>query len=119
MIRVKRIYDPVEDADGFRVLVDRLWPRGIKKEEAAVDLWLRDVAPSTDLRRWFGHDPARWPEFCRRYAKELATKTAVLTVLRKKARTGAVTLIFSAADHAHNNAIALKRFLEAKRAPPH
>ena len=113
MIRVKRIYDEADDTDGFRVLVDRLWPRGVKKQDVAVDLWLRDIAPSAELRRWFGHDPARWSEFCRRYGKELKSKTTETTLLREKMRAGSVTLLYSAADTAHNNAIALKRFLEA------
>ncbi len=113
MIRVKRIYDEADDTDGFRVLVDRLWPRGVNNQDAAIDLWLRDIAPSAELRRWFGHDPARWPEFCRRYGKELASKTTETALLRKKMHAGRVTLLYSAADTAHNNAIDLKRFLEA------
>jgi len=113
MIRVKRIYETAERADGFRVLVDRLWPRGIRKQDAAIDLWLRDIAPSAELRRWFDHDPAKWSEFCRRYAHELAAKDSDVRSLRDKARTGTVTLVYSAADVEHNNAVALKRFLAA------
>jgi uncharacterized protein YeaO (DUF488 family) len=113
MIRVKRIYEAPDDADGFRVLVDRLWPRGIRKQDADIDLWQRDIAPSAGLRRWFGHDPAKWPEFCRRYAAELKTKASEVKSLRDKARAGRVTLVYSAADVEHNNAVALKRFLDA------
>jgi uncharacterized protein YeaO (DUF488 family) len=113
MIRVKRIYEAPDDADGFRVLVDRLWPRGIRKQDADIDLWLRDIAPSADLRRWFRHDPTKWSEFCRRYAGELKSKPAEVTSLRDRTRAGTVTLVYSAADVAHNNAVALKRFLDA------
>jgi uncharacterized protein YeaO (DUF488 family) len=113
MIRVKRIYEASNDSDGFRVLVDRLWPRGIRKQDADIDLWLRDIAPSADLRRWFGHDPKKWSEFCRRYEHELATRTSEVKSLRDKARAGRVTLVYSAADVEHNNAVALKRFLDA------
>ena len=113
MLRLKRAYEPAAPADGYRILVDRLWPRGLSKEKAAVNEWMKEVAPSAGLRRWFGHDPARWSEFCRRYGKELKSKTTETTLLREKMRAGSVTLLYSAADTAHNNAVALKRFLEA------
>jgi len=113
MIRVKRVYDPPAPADGTRFLVDRLWPRGIKKEDLPVDAWLRDIAPSRELRRWFGHDPARWDEFRRRYLSELDARPEALEPIRQAARLGNVTLLYSAHDPDHNNAVALKAYLEA------
>ncbi|ENO84411.1 DUF488 domain-containing protein [Thauera linaloolentis] len=115
-IRIQRIYDPPSPADGCRVLVDRLWPRGIAKEAAALDHWLRDLAPSTELRRWFGHDPARWNEFRRRYAEELRTgaAAAALDGLRALAASQPVlTLLYAAHDGTHNNAAALREHLLA------
>lgn len=112
-IRLKRIYDPKADDDGVRVLVDRLWPRGISKQDAGIDLWLKDIAPSPELRRWFDHDPARWPEFSRRYREELQHNEAVVDVLREKARRGIVTLLFAAKDDQRNNAVVLKDVLSA------
>ena len=111
MIRVRNAYEPPLREDGFRVLVDRLWPRGLKKEKAAVDLWLRDVAPSAELRRWFGHDHARWNEFRRRYRRELRDKPQLLTFLRSRGRRGTVTLVFGARDREFNNAVALRNQL--------
>jgi len=108
-IRIKRVYDPPARADGRLVLVDRLWPRGLKKAEAAIDLWLKEVAPSTALRRWFDHDPARWDEFRRRYAKELDDNRGALAPLL--AADGTITLLYSAHDPAHNNAVALAAWL--------
>lgn len=115
-VHVKRAYDPPGPEDGYRVLVDRLWPRGISKERAAVDEWLREVAPSTELRRWFAHEPARWDEFRRRYSEELAAPAAQdgLAHLRELAAKGKLTLLYAAADEAHNNAVALQEHL----APP-
>jgi uncharacterized protein YeaO (DUF488 family) len=110
-IRVKRVYDPPARGDGMRVLVDRLWPRGLKKEDAAIDLWLREAAPSAELRRWFGHDPARWVEFRRRYTAELEQNRAALKPLVEARRP--VTLLFAARDLQHNNAIALAEWLSA------
>jgi uncharacterized protein YeaO (DUF488 family) len=92
VVRVKRIYGPAASDDGFRVLVDRIWPRGIKKADTAIDLWLKEVAPSTELRRWFGHDPAKWAEFRKRYAAELAQQSDAMALLRDKARRGTLTL---------------------------
>lgn len=112
MVRVKRIYDPSASDDGFRVLIDRIWPRGIRKADAALDLWLKDVAPSTDLRRWFGHDPAKWASFRERYYAELDQKPDAMALLRDKARQGTVTLLYAARDPDHNNAVALKGLLE-------
>ncbi len=115
MIQIKRAYDPVSPDDGCRILVGRLWPRGVSKERAALDLWLKDVAPSTELREWFGHDPAKWGEFRRRYWKELDDKPEDIGILKKRARAGPVTLIYSARDREHNAAAALKEYLEHHR----
>lgn len=114
MIKVKRVYDPVEPDDGKRFLVERLWPRGVKKEALPMDGWLREVAPSDRLRRWFGHDPRKWEEFRRRYFAELEAHPEAWRPLLEAARAGNVTLLFSARDVAHNNAVALRDFLEAK-----
>lgn len=115
MIKLKRAYEAPSRQDGFRVLVDRLWPRGIKKEEARLDLWLKEVAPSPALRTWFAHDPAKWQEFQRRYRAELADKEDALEVLRAKSRHGVVTLVYAARDEEHNGALVLKSVLEARR----
>jgi uncharacterized protein YeaO (DUF488 family) len=112
MISLKRAYEKPAPDDGFRVLVERLWPRGLKKEAVALDLWLKDVAPTPELRRWFGHDPAKWKEFCRRYRIELAERPAAVQVLREKLRQGHVTLVYGSRDQEHNAAAALKAFLE-------
>jgi uncharacterized protein YeaO (DUF488 family) len=112
VVSLKRAYEKPVPEDGFRVLVERLWPRGLKKEAAALDLWLKDIAPSPELRRWFGHDPARWEEFCRRYRVELADRPAAVKLLREKLREGQVTLVYSSRDQEHNAAVALKKFLE-------
>jgi uncharacterized protein YeaO (DUF488 family) len=115
-IRVKRVYEPPDDEDGFRVLVDRLWPRGLSRSEAGVDLWLKDLAPSDDLRKWFGHSASRWDEFKRRYEKELQAPKSQEGIerIRRQERAGNVTLLFSARDAEHNNAVALLEFLRAK-----
>jgi uncharacterized protein YeaO (DUF488 family) len=112
--RVKRIYEPAEDGDGFRVLVDRLWPRGISKEKARIDLWLKDVSPSDDLRRRFHGEPTKWREFVAAYAKELQAEPAqaAAQTLRERARHEPVTLLYAARDEEHNNATALKALLE-------
>lgn len=114
MIYTKRVYDSPSAEDGRRFLVDRLWPRGIKKDQLKIDGWLKDLAPTDELRRWFAHDPKKWPEFVRRYHQELSTKESLLEPLLKAARSGNVTLIYSARDPEHNNAVALKMYLEAK-----
>ncbi len=112
MVKVKRVYEPAKGADGFRVLVDRLWPRGLSKEQAKVDLWLRDVAPSDALRKWFAHDPAKWPEFQRRYRAELRDKVAPLQRLKQLERERRmVTLVYAASDTLRNNAVALAGLL--------
>lgn len=110
-ILVKRVYEPTAKSDGFRVLVDRLWPRGLSKENAHIDLWLRDIGPSTVLRKWFNHDPARWEEFQRRYHAELKTNRDLLGQLKTHAKKGPVMLLYSAKDEQHNQAIALRSFL--------
>jgi uncharacterized protein YeaO (DUF488 family) len=110
-IRLKRAYEPPAGDDGTRVLVDRLWPRGLSKQAAAIDLWLRDVAPSTELRRWFGHDVGRWPEFQRRYAAELRSQQEALDRLLQLTQDGPLTLVFSARDEEHNDAVVLHRTL--------
>ena len=113
--RTKRVHDPAAVEDGRRVLVDRVWPRGLAKADAAIDEWLRDVAPSTELRRWFGHDPARWDEFVRRYHAELDARPESARTLLEAAARQTVTLCFGARDREHNNAVALKSWLEGRR----
>lgn len=114
MFKVKRIYEPPEASDGRRVLVDRLWPRGMSKDRARIDEWLKETAPSTELRKWFSHDPSKWAEFKRRYAAELEGKEAILDALRAEARSGTVTLLYGARDEEHNQAVALRELLEGK-----
>jgi uncharacterized protein YeaO (DUF488 family) len=112
MIQLKRVYEEPSQTDGMRVLVERLWPRGLTKERAAVDLWLKDVAPSPELRKWFGHDPARWEQFQERYQKELRKQEDAVQLLKQKGKEGTVTLVYAARDEEHNGALALKRFLQ-------
>jgi uncharacterized protein YeaO (DUF488 family) len=112
MITVKRLYDPVSPDDGLRVLVDRLWPRGLSKANAHVDLWLKDIAPSHALRQWYAHEPAKWAEFCARYKAELALKQAIVDELRRTANGQTVTLLYSSREPQRNNAHALKAILE-------
>ncbi|MBB2155003.1 DUF488 domain-containing protein [Gluconacetobacter diazotrophicus] len=110
-IRVRRIYDPPEPAEGARVLVDRLWPRGMSKARAALTLWLKDIAPSTELRLWFGHDPERWTEFQRRYRAELKANPAAVEQVERLGRQGPVTLLYAAHDPDHNEAVVLADYL--------
>ena len=112
-IAIKRVYAAPERTDGTRVLIDRIWPRGLTKEKAALDLWLKDVAPSTDLRKWFGHDPARWDAFRRRYRDELDAMPDAVARLRDLAKQGKLTLLYGAHDEAHNNAVVLAAYLRA------
>jgi uncharacterized protein YeaO (DUF488 family) len=121
MIKVKRAYDAPSEQDGFRVLVDRIWPRGLKKKDAAIGYWLKAVAPSSELRQWFGHEPKRWREFCQRYAAELKDKKDAIRFLQKQSQSGTLTLVFSARDTEYNNAVALKNYLESYNweAEPH
>lgn len=111
MIHLKRVYEPESRDDGVRFLVERLWPRGVKKEALHLDVWLKEVAPSTELRQWFAHDPAKWAEFRRRYFAELDATLEALQPIRKAMREGPVTLLFSSHDAEHNNAVALKSYL--------
>lgn len=115
MIRLKRVYEEPASDDGRRILVERLWPRGISKERAAVDVWLKDIAPSTDLRKWFAHDPAKWEEFKKRYWNELMDNPNVLSQLREYLDKGNVTFVYSAHDELHNAALALKEFIESDK----
>ena len=110
-ILLKRAYEPPAKTDGTRVLVDRLWPRGLTKTKASIDLWLKDAAPSTELRKWFGHDPAKWPEFQKRYRAELKGNPA-LSELEALSRQGDITLIYAAKDQLHNEAVVLRQILE-------
>jgi uncharacterized protein YeaO (DUF488 family) len=112
MIKIKRIYEPASSGDGYRVLVDRVWPRGVTRESARIKEWLSDVAPSHDLRRWYAHDPKRWKEFCRRYFAELEGKPEIVRHLRRIANRKTVTLLFSARETTWNNAAALKIYLD-------
>jgi uncharacterized protein YeaO (DUF488 family) len=113
-LRLKRAYEPAAIEDGTRILVDRLWPRGVRKAEANLDQWLGEIAPSARLRTWFAHDPKRWDAFRRRYRAELAEHANVLDELRRRARQGPVTLVYSAKDEAHNDAVVLRNVLLGK-----
>jgi uncharacterized protein YeaO (DUF488 family) len=117
IIQLKRVYDPASDSDGCRVLVDRIWPRGIRKEKARINLWLKEVAPSAALRKWFGHDPSKWEEFKERYFAELDERIPAVEKLVERAKESHVTLVYSARDAEHNNAVALQEYL--KHQPPH
>jgi uncharacterized protein YeaO (DUF488 family) len=110
-VKLKRAYEPPTPDDGTRILIDRLWPRGLKKMDAAIDQWMKDIAPSTELRKWFGHDPDRWQEFRRRYRSEVRRHPEQLDRLRTLARHGRITLVFSAHDEAHNDAVVLRELL--------
>ncbi|KTD08974.1 uroporphyrin-III C- methyltransferase [Legionella gratiana] len=112
-IKMKRIYEKPEPEDGYRILVDRLWPRGIKKENAAIDLWLKEIAPSNSLRKWFHHDLEKWPEFQERYAQELAHEKKLITTITENAKHHTVTLLYAAKDKTHNNAAALLKIIGA------
>ena len=115
---LKRVYEPAEPSDGFRVLVDRLWPRGVSKDAAAIDLWLKDAAPSPELRKWFGHEPEKWAGFCKRYRAELAAnKAAVGEVVRRLKKRERITLLYAARDENHTHAIMLRDFIAKVAAP--
>jgi uncharacterized protein YeaO (DUF488 family) len=113
-IQLRRAYEPRTPDDGRRILVDRLWPRGVSRERAALDLWAKDVAPSTELRRWFGHDPVRWDQFAQRYRQELAAHPEALQPLLEAAAAGPLTFIYGARDEQHNEAVVLKAVLEER-----
>ena len=114
-IKIKRAYEEPDEADGFRILVDRLWPRGVTKEKASLDLWLKEIAPSTELRKWFGHDPEKWSGFRDRYETELRHNGELIETIIDKAKEGTVTLIYGARDEEHNEALVLKQYLEKKK----
>lgn len=113
-LAIKRVYLEPVPADGFRILVDRLWPRGLSKDKAKVDLWLKDIAPSTELRQWFQHDPAKWTEFQKRYRQELKSKPDQLDTIKAKIHQGPVTLLYGAKDEAHNEAVVLLSILQPR-----
>jgi uncharacterized protein YeaO (DUF488 family) len=115
-IRLKRAYDPPDASDGYRVLIDRLWPRGVSKEGARLDEWAKELAPTSELRRWFGHDPARFKEFRLRYLAELATQDEKLRELRRRAGDGTLTLVYGARDEEHNDAVVLAEVLRGPTA---
>lgn len=112
MLKLKRVYDPPSKDDGMRILVDRLWPRGIKKDEAKIDEWMKDIAPSDELRKWFSHEPSKWEEFKRRYREELKKNHSLIERLSLESKIGTVTLLFAAKDEEHNNAVVLKEVIE-------
>jgi uncharacterized protein YeaO (DUF488 family) len=111
-VAIKRVYEEPSESDGMRILVDRLWPRGLTKEKARVDLWLKEVAPSNDLRKWFAHDPQKWPEFQARYAAELKSHAQQLAQLKHEAAKQHVTLLFGAKDEEHNEALVLQKLIQ-------
>ena len=115
MLRLKRVYEPPDSSDGRRILVDRLWPRGLSREKAAVDEWMKEIAPSAELRRWFGHDPEKWPEFQRRYRRELRARDDLVREIAKLAARGRVTLVYGARDEEHNDAVVLAAVVRARR----
>lgn len=115
MIHLKRVYEEPSKNDGLRVLVERLWPRGLTKERAAVDLWLKDIAPSPVLRKWFGHDPPRWEQFQDRYRRKLREKKDAVRLLKQKSEEHTVTLVYGARDEEHNEALVLKKILEGSK----
>lgn len=121
-VRIKRAYEPRGEGEGYRVLVDRLWPRGISKEKLAPDAWIRELSPSDELRKWFGHDPSRWAEFQKRYRRELANPEAraALAELTRRAKSGPLTLLYAAKDEDHNNAIVIRGLItqRLKRSTP-
>lgn len=113
-LAIKRVYEQPHESDGTRILVDRLWPRGLTKEKAKVDLWLKEIAPSNELRKWFAHDPKKWTEFQARYAEELKSQAAPFAQLKQEAAKGRVTLLYGARDEEHNEAVVLQRMLRGR-----
>lgn len=114
MTEIKRIYDEPDKKDGFRVLMDRLWPRGLRKDQVKVDLWMKKIAPSNELRKWFGHDPEKWAEFKRRYFGELKNRKELVDLIRDKSKKGKVVLLYGAKEERFNNAVALKEYVERR-----
>jgi uncharacterized protein YeaO (DUF488 family) len=115
MVNVKRVYEPPSRKDGTRILVERLWPRGISKERAAIDLWMKQVAPSAELRRWYGHDLSKWEEFRKRYWEELKRNKEAVALLKQQIRMGTVTFVYAARDVEHNSTVVLRQFLAKQR----
>ena len=115
VIQIKRVYEAPDPSDGFRVLVDRLWPRGISKDSARIDLWLKEIAPSNELRKWYSHDPSKWDEFRKRYFQELDKNPKAVEQIKKHVSLGAVTLVYSTTEKQYNNAVALKEYLDSER----
>ena len=113
-VKIKRVYEPPDERDGKRILVDRLWPRGLSKQSAKIDLWLKDIAPSTQLRTWFGHDPGKWVDFQKRYRAELREDYEALAILKSEVAQGPVTLLYGAKDEEHNQAVVLQNILSSK-----
>jgi uncharacterized protein YeaO (DUF488 family) len=111
-VKLKRAYDEPSRNDGYRILVDRVWPRGVSKDEAKIDEWLKDIAPTKDLRKWFNHDPEKWPEFKKRYFRHLEERSEAVDEVKQRAAEKTVTLVYAAKDEEHNNAVALKEYLE-------
>lgn len=111
MIRIKRAYEPYDSSDGKRILIDRLWPRGLSKDKDKIDLWLKDIAPSAELRKWFGHDPDKWAEFQKRYKNELDANKENVEILREQLKSGPATLVYGAKDEQHNDAVVLAEYL--------
>ena len=114
MLRLKRAYEPKSSSDGQRILVDRLWPRGLSKRKVAIDAWMKELAPSSALRRWFAHDPSKWAEFQRRYKLELRTQSVLLDKIAQRALRGRVTLVYGARDEAHNDAVVLSALIQRR-----
>lgn len=115
MIQLRRVYEAAAKSDGMRILVEQLWPRGVSKEKGAIDLWLKEIAPSTELRKWFGHDPDKWEKFRQRYWAELRANNAAVAELKQTIAKRTVTFVFAASDVEHNSAVALKQFLELRK----
>jgi len=111
-VKIKRVYEKPKKSDGMRILIDRLWPRGLTKQRAKIDLWLKDIAPSAALRQWFGHDPAKWPEFKKRYLKELKSDQEAIKQIKERVKKGTVTLVYGAKDTEHNDAVVLKDYFK-------
>lgn len=107
-LKIKRVYEQPSKEDGMRILVDRLWPRGLSKRKASIDIWLKDIAPSTELRKWFAHDPKKWNEFRKKYLQELKDNQEQVSILRERLKNGAITLVYGAKDEEHNEALVLK-----------
>ena len=114
MLRLKRVYDPADVTDGWRILVDRLWPRGLSKAKAGVDEWVKEIAPSTELRSWFAHDPVKWPEFKRRYKQELRAHSDLISDIARRAARSRVTIVYAARDEEHNDAVVLGAMVRAR-----